>query len=1239
MLNRGTQYQISGNKSYRVLAFKFCILLGIIVHPFIGWSQGQCNNWYFGYKAGITFNTTPPSLITTSNLYNVEGCASISDNSGGILFYTDGVTVYDKTNGLMPNGANLFGHLSSSQSAIIVPKPGTFNALMGRYNNYYIITVDYNAGSSGVGVPGEGTRGVCYSEVDMTLNSGKGDVIVATKNTHLFGTSTTEKITATQHANGCDFWVIGRPVLSTDFYSYQVSSSGINMTPVVSSIPSSNYSPPLNPGVGYMKVSPNSKQLAVINGYDPDPTTAPYECGLFVYDFNNATGVLSPKFFSIGSGGSGAGGAGGAYPYAFGINRLGYGVEFSPNSNLIYTTGLAGNTAVSRTIQQYDLNVATNALFQSSRQTIGTTTTPPPNANNYTACALQLAPDGKVYVALDGNDSISVINNPNVYGLGCNYSDRSVPVGGGARVSKYGLPNFVSSIISPVNKIVMHDSCIINSVRFTLLDTSRIIAYNWSFSPLATPTTTLFTSSSFSASVNFPSSGLYIATLYATYPCHEVIIKDTFNVGPPTFTVSNANICTGQTGTLTANGMFSSYTYSWSPGLSASTGSMVTGNPSATQVYTITARDSKGCATTSTTTIKVNAYPLATVSSINNVACFGGSTGSVTITPSGGAGSGYTVTPSSSVNLPAGTYTFVVSDANSCSTQTTVTITQPAAALSTSVVATNSVLCRGQANGWVTASASNGTPGYTYTWQSNSSTTNVAAGYAAGTYTYNVKDANNCVTLTNTFVISQPSSSLSISSGGQSNVLCNGQSNGSYTVTTAGGTPAYSYTWSPGILSSTNTATGLVAGTYTAMVTDQNNCTASNIFTITEPNVLLATITGTTDAGCNLSDASATVTASGGTTPYTYNWITAGGSFTTSASAIHNLPAGTNTVVVSDASGCSIQLSILITNPPFAVVSSSVTGASCFGAANGAITTTVTGGTPAYTYLWNTGAVTDNLTGIAAGLYTLTVTDMRNCKVTYTTEVVQPANAMNLSVSYTNTSDCYTQGTVTASALVNGGSPSYNYVWQPGNLTTQNITDVPGGNYTLTVTDSKGCSTDTTVMIESPYVPLQLQLAEIITPTCGLAIGSINVVVSGGIPAYTYLWSNGAQTIDLVNISEGNYTLTVTDGKNCQSVITYQLDCQFEIFIPEYFSPNGDGKNDVFEITSITRFPQNMLTIYNRWGSIVYKKENYDNSWDGKPNVSDATGNGILPTGTYYVVLDFGDGKTEAYHGFVQLQY
>jgi gliding motility-associated-like protein len=246
---------------------------------------------------------------------------------------------------------------------------------------------------------------------------------------------------------------------------------------------------------------------------------------------------------------------------------------------------------------------------------------------------------------------------------------------------------------------------------------------------------------------------------------------------------------------------------------------------------------------------------------------------------------------------------------------------------------------------------------------------------------------------------------------------------------------------------------------------------------------------------------------------------------------------------------------------------------------------------------------------------------------------------MTLNISNVVNVLCANESTGTASITPIGGTPAYTYTWLPTGGSASTGTNLAQGNYTVTVSDINSCVNTTTLEITGVSQPLNISITDTIKPNCeGQNNGLITVDVTGGTPSYTYLWNNGITTPSNNNIGPSNYTVTVTDANSCTSQLVITLECYTEFFIPEIFSPNGDGKNDFFVIKGLQQYPNNKITIYNRWGNKVYEKEKYSNDWDGKPNVTTGTGSNVLASGTYYVVFDKGDGD-KPYAGYVQLEY
>src|SRR5665213_1692205 len=323
--------------------FIFCsLILFLFSLPVI--AQPLSNNWYFGANAAVTFTSGSPVAVSGSAINTFEGCATISDaTTGNLLFYTDGITVWDRSNSIMPNGnGNLLGNPSSTQSGIIVQKPGSTTL-------FYIFTADAQGGNYGIN----------YSIVDMTLNGGFGDL--STLNTNVLPQAA-EKLTAVRHANGNDIWIIMHGCTDNNFYSYLLTNAGLTVAPVISCVGCfyTNYSGGYDETIGYLKASPNGRKLAAAIWEQIDTVQ--------VFDFNNCTGVVSNPI-SIGY-------SGGDDPY---------GVAFSPNNNVLYV-----GCWVNQKLYQYDLSSNNQATINASQYLV--------TSGTYSCAAIQLGLDGKLYV-------------------------------------------------------------------------------------------------------------------------------------------------------------------------------------------------------------------------------------------------------------------------------------------------------------------------------------------------------------------------------------------------------------------------------------------------------------------------------------------------------------------------------------------------------------------------------------------------------------------------------------------------------------------------------------------------------------------------------------------------------------------------------------------------------------------------------------------------------------------------
>ena len=401
-------------------------------------SQNEAAIWYFGRNAGLDFNSGTPVALTDGALRTPEGCAAISDFNGNLLFYTDGITIWDRSHIPMPNGSGLTGHPSSTQSGIIVPFPGDPDL-------YYVFSVDE------LGNP----NGLQYSIVNMTLDGGLGDVSI--KNQFLEA-PVTEKLSAVAHANGSDIWVMAHRLGSNDFVAYLATATGLNTTPVVSSI-GATYASASDSG-GYLKFSPDGSLLALASTGDG---------GVQLFSFDNASGIVSnlidltPFYTSLS-------------PTSFLLDA--YGVEFSSDSSKLYITSINYSSGGIQDNELYQFDVSTlNAISVINSATLISKQVIP-------MFAIQLAIDGKIYVTQSDERYLGAINNPNVQGQGCGYNDNVVFLGTG--VGLLGLPPFIQTYF--IVGLQARNFCLGDNTEFTLTTNEPVVSISWDFGDGGTST-------------------------------------------------------------------------------------------------------------------------------------------------------------------------------------------------------------------------------------------------------------------------------------------------------------------------------------------------------------------------------------------------------------------------------------------------------------------------------------------------------------------------------------------------------------------------------------------------------------------------------------------------------------------------------------------------------------------------------------------------------------------------------
>jgi gliding motility-associated-like protein len=627
---------------------------------------------------------------------------------------------------------------------------------------------------------------------------------------------------------------------------------------------------------------------------------------------------------------------------------------------------------------------------------------------------------------------------------------------------------------------------------------------------------------------------------------HSVVVTDangctaqqSFNLITPVGIVANISsitnvACNGQaTGAIQSqiSGGTQPLTFNWSPqgGNTQNATNLPAGN------YTLSIADANGCTASLQAQITQPPPLQLPAPQVNNIPCNGQANGSIQVNPQGGVGPYFFLwTPGGSnqsgiQNLSPGTYSVMVSDANGCIANAAAQITQPNA-LSLQLIQPTSPTCHNETNGNIGSQVSGGTAPYVYQWTPSGQNTPQITGLGAGNFGLTVSDANGCLANAQTTLINPPA--LQITQSSITHVLCNGASSGAIQTAVSGGTTPYQFTWN-GSASPSSSIQNIPAGTYTLAVTDANGCPGTFSAQINQPTALVVAPPAVSPVICNgQTNGSLNTQASGGVAPYQFTWQPGN----LNGALQGNLPAGTYTLNVVDANGCTQQQTATITQPqPLLASISQINNVTCNGNANGSLTATASGGNGGFSYQWTpSGGNQLSASNLGPGNYTFTVTDSKNCTATASATITQPAP---LQIQQTQLQNVTCNGLANGSiqTSVSGGTPAYQYQWNGQGSPNPGLQNLAPGTYNLQVSDANGCQAIFNATITQP-TPLLLPPAIVSDVLCnGDASGKITVQPSGGTPAYTFNWSPGGNAgAELSGITSGTYQLTLTDANGC----------------------------------------------------------------------------------------------------------
>jgi len=622
-------------------------------------------------------------------------------------------------------------------------------------------------------------------------------------------------------------------------------------------------------------------------------------------------------------------------------------------------------------------------------------------------------------------------------------------------------------------------------------------------------------------------AGTYTVTItYASATCSQtlsVILMDSSTLALSTV-VTDANSCLGTNGLidLTVTGGTGPFTYIWSDGgTNQDLVNLTTG------AYTVTVTDAAGCTKTASATVgQASVFTLSAVVTASTACAFSNGAIDLTVTP-GGA---YTHiwsnggTTEDLTVLQPGNYTVTVSGGGTCTAVGTYNVpNNPNNPIASAIFVPSTCDLN---NGSIDASVTGGVAPYTTLW-SNGATTQDLSNIPAGFYEMTVTGANGC---TNTLSVDVTNNNLTFNLIEIifANTVCIGPPNGSINlVVTPPG--SYNYGWSNGATS--QSINGLLPGTYAVTVSAGGSCTQTEIYTVPDQSNAPNINSTITDASCNGNDGAIDLTVTGGTPVYAYLW--AGGN---TSQDQNGLVSGTYTVTVTDAASCTQTASVTVGQTSDLFVSAVKTNVLCFDGNNGTIDLTTTGTATPFNYLWSNGAITADISGLAAGTYTLTVTDANLCSKTISTTITQPTDLiLNWTV---NNVSCFGGSNGAVNLTPSGGSPVYTYSWS-NTATTQDLSNLPVGIYTVTVTDSNNC-TETAIASVNQPTAFTFNIVSL-SNDC-----STETITGPNLPNFTYLWTgpNGfSSTTSAITVNfSGLYTLIITDLNGCTATNSYTVN-------------------------------------------------------------------------------------------------
>ncbi len=1125
--------------------------------------QQQAAKWYFGANAGVSFEGGQASAIGDGKVNTPEGVSSISNKQGELLFYTDGISVFDKDGNRIRwrnpadsvlAGGKLAGSASSTQSALIVPQP----ECRGCETIYYVFTTN------------DVTKQLSYTIIDMRGNRGKGEIVEA--NVPLHGGST-ERVTSVQNPTDSTYWVVTRDTASNNYRFYRVTKAGVVEAGPARPLGTPNLTNPQSEG--YLKFSNDGKKLAIVI---PGPPRNFVE----VYDFNDSTGATSNKV-TIDLGPS--------PPRA-------YGVEFSPDGTNMFVS-LTGDSAgtVASQIVRYNVGRMDSTAIARTKVTVDST-------KGVRYGALQYAPDGKIYLAIENSGSLGVINNPDsTTVVGIDFVRDGLDLDG--KRSLLGLPNFVQSIIQPPSGpgISYSDTCFGTPTEFQSgpICEPRKDTYQWDFGDGSTGTMQ-------QESHLYARPGTYTVKLRQFNDCKDTTMtaQVTIKASPKIDLGPDVQACrpsvTLDVGPAAKD---TSFRYLWiRNGVTISTsGPTLSADSTGEYVVSVSNGDCEDLDTIRVTLTRPRQLNLGA----DTVLC-GGQQVTIQARPNQAPGATYqwtrgttplATTPSLTIGQP-GTYILTVTDATNganqqCVNSDTVVVgtgTKP----TVRVNLRNASGCQTN-DGSIDAFDINVSPaqGVLFSWfkngaplpgPSNPRITNLSIGsYRLVVVGLNAAAVQITCTLDTTFTINAQNPDVQVAQDRIVNPTCLAPASGSITLRPVRGTPT-TYVWrnAAGVqipAATGPTLTNVAAGTYSVEVSDAAGCkfTLPNLLVRQAPSKLVELGPDTTRC------TGAPISLDAGTLGDTYRWSTGATTRTVAVTA-----TGRYIVTVTDSrTGCQSADTVQVTFNPQPVANVGPAVSYCASAAPIQLTATPAGGA------WTGSGVTP--TGLfrpdqaTSGPVTLTYAVNQTGCAAQANKII---TVLPVPIADLGPDRSFCTGSTQTLSIPE--SPGATYRWSTGE-TTSSIVPKQSGAFSVSVSlgTCRDADTVTIRVLPGPILSVRKEV-----PLCGIDRDTVTLD-AGGLAGYTYRWNPGGQTTRRILVSQtGSYTVRATTVDGCAEEVPVNVfdECDPRIIVPDIFTPNGDAKNDDLQVF-VAHISEYELRIYNRWGEMVFRTNDINEKWDG----------------------------------------